>query len=62
MPPCGMSDSLAGYPHWLVATGAVVLGLVALWVLVQLVKAALWILFYGIIAAALLAVAMYFFG
>jgi hypothetical protein len=62
MPPFGMSDSLAAYPHWLVVAGAVVLGLVALWVLVQLLKAALWILFYGIIAAALLAVAMYFFG
>jgi hypothetical protein len=62
MPPFGMSDSLAAYPHWLVVSGAVVLGLVAFWVLVQLLKAALWILFYGIIAAALLAVVMYFFG
>jgi hypothetical protein len=62
MPTFGMTDSLAGYPHWLVVSVEVFLGLVALWVLVQLVKAALWLLFYGMIAAALLAVAWYFFG
>jgi hypothetical protein len=57
-----MSDFLAGYPHWLVVACAVVVAFVALWLLVKLVKLALWILFYGIIAFAVLWVLLYFFG
>jgi uncharacterized membrane protein len=62
MPTSGMSDFLAGYPHWLVVALAALLAVVALWVLLKLVKAALWILFYGIIAAAVLCVVWYFLG
>ncbi len=48
-----MFDSLAGYPHWLVAAcavlaAAVVLWLV-LWLLMKLLKAALWMLFFGVL-------------
>jgi hypothetical protein len=57
-----MSDPLAGYPHWLVVACAVVLAAVVLWVLLKLVKAALWILFYGIIVVAVLSAVWYFMG
>ncbi len=60
MPSFGMTDLLAGYPHWLVVACTVVLALLALWLLVELVKAALWILFYAVIAALLLSVLWYF--
>jgi hypothetical protein len=62
MPTSGMSELLAGYPHWLVVACAVVVAFVALWLLVKLVKLALWILFYGIIAFAVLWALLYFFG
>jgi hypothetical protein len=55
-----MFDSLAGYPHWLVVACAVVAAVVVLWVLVELLKAALWILFYGIIVVGVLSVVWYF--
>jgi hypothetical protein len=57
-----MSDLLAGYPHWLVVACAVVVAVAALWLLLKLIKAALWILFYGIIALAVLWAVLYFFG
>jgi hypothetical protein len=57
-----MSDLLAGYPHWLVVACAVVVAAAALWLLLKLIKAALWILFYGVIVLAVLWTVMYFFG
>jgi hypothetical protein len=57
-----MSDLLAGYPHWLVVACAVVVAAAALWLLMKLIKAALWILFYGIIALAVIWTVMYFLG
>jgi hypothetical protein len=62
MPSFGMTDLLAGYPHWLVVACSVVGALLALWLLVELVKAALWILFYVVIAALVLSVLWYFLG
>jgi hypothetical protein len=62
MPSFGMSDSLAGVPHWFVVACAVFVAAVALWVLLKLIKAALWVLFYGIIIVAVLSAALYFFG
>jgi hypothetical protein len=55
-----MSDLLAGCPHWLVVAGTVALAIAVLWVLIELLKAALWILFYAIIAAGVISVAWYF--
>jgi len=57
-----MSDLLAGYPHWLVVACTVVLAVLAFWLLVELVKAAFWILFYAVVAALVLSVLWYFFG
>jgi hypothetical protein len=62
MPTSGMSDLLAGYPHWLIVACAVVVAAAALWLLLKLIKAALWILFWGIIVAAVVWTVMYFFG
>jgi len=57
-----MSDLLAGYPHWLVVACAVVAAAAALWLVLKLIKVALWILFCGIIVVAVLWTVMYFFG
>jgi hypothetical protein len=46
-----MLDSLAGYPHWLVVGCATLAAAVVLWVLLRLIKAALWLLFFGVLAA-----------
>jgi hypothetical protein len=62
MPSFGMSDSLAGYPHWLVVACTVFLAVVALWIVLKLIKAALWILFYGIIVVTVLSLVWYFLG
>jgi len=55
MPTSGMLDSLAEYPHWFVVACAAVAAAAALWLLVKLLKAALWILFVGIVLSAALA-------
>jgi type VI protein secretion system component VasF len=44
-----MFNSLAQYPHWFVVACAV-LAAAVLWVLLKLLKAALWILFFGLLA------------
>jgi len=51
-----MFESLAEYPHWFVVACAAVAAVAALWLLVRLLKAALWILFTGIVLSAALAV------
>jgi hypothetical protein len=45
----GMVASVAGYPPWLMVACAVLAALVALWLLVRLIKLALWILFFGLL-------------
>jgi hypothetical protein len=42
-------DSLAEYPHWFVVACALIAAAVILWLLVKLLKAALWILFFGVL-------------
>jgi hypothetical protein len=54
--------SLAGYPDWLVAACAGVVAIAALWVVLKLLKLALWLLFYFIVAAVIVSVFVYFFG
>ena len=51
-----MFESLAEYPHWFVVACAAVAAVATLWLLVRLLKAALWILFTGIVLSAALAV------
>ena len=56
MPTSGMFKSLAEYPHWFVVACAAVAAGAALWLLVKLLKAALWILIAGIVLSAVRAV------
>lgn len=49
MPTFGMFDSVAEYPHWFVVACSAVAAAVALWVLIKLLKAALWLLFFGVV-------------
>jgi hypothetical protein len=52
-----MFNSLAQYPHWFVVTCAVVGGAIVLWIVVKLLKAALWMLLFGAIVVAVSAAA-----
>jgi hypothetical protein len=56
-----MFDSLAEYPHWFVVACAAVAALAVLWLLARLLKAALWLLFFGVLIAAVAAAAWLFF-
>jgi len=49
---CRMLDSLAAYPHWFVVACAMLAAAAVLWLLVKLLKAALWLLFFGVLLAA----------
>jgi hypothetical protein len=57
-----MFDSLSGYPQWLVVTCEVILGMVFLWVLVKLIKLALWLLLFALVATAVLGAIWYILG
>ena len=56
MPTSGMSDLLAGYPHWLIVACAVVVAAAALWLVLKLIKLALWLLLVGLVLASASAV------
>jgi hypothetical protein len=45
----GMLDSLAEYPHWFVVACATLAAGALLWLLMKLLKAALWIMIVGIL-------------
>jgi hypothetical protein len=47
-----MFDSVSEYPHWFVVACAGVAAVVVLWVVLKVVKAALWMLFLGLVVAA----------
>lgn len=61
MPTSGMPDSLAEYPHWFVVACALLVGIAVLWVLLKLLKAAIWILLFAVIATGVLSAVWYFF-
>ena len=61
MPISGMLDSVAEYPHWFVVACTVVVAAAVLWLLVKLLKLALWMLFVGVLAAAVASAAWLFF-
>jgi hypothetical protein len=44
-----MLDSLAEYPHWFVVACATLAAAAVLWLLVRLLKAALWLLLFGVL-------------
>lgn len=54
--------SLEGYPDWAVAAGAALVAVAALWLVLKLLKLALWLLFYFIVAAVIVSVFVYLFG
>jgi hypothetical protein len=61
MPTCGMFDSLAEYPHWFVVTCSLLVSIAVLWVLLKLLKAALWLLLFAVIATGVLSAVWYLF-
>ena len=61
MPPFGMFESLSAYPHGFVVLCAALAAAVVLWVLLKLLKAALWILFFGLVVIGAVAAASVFF-
>jgi hypothetical protein len=56
-----MFESLSAYPHWFVVACAALAAVIVLWVLLKLLKAALWMLFVGLLIIAALAAASVFF-
>jgi len=44
-----MLDSLAEYPHWFVVACATLAAAALLWLLLKLLKAALWMLVFGVL-------------
>jgi hypothetical protein len=60
MPLCGMFDSLAEYPHWFVVACAFVAAAVVLWVLMKLMKLAIWAAIFAlVVAVAAIAVGLF---
>lgn len=57
-----MLDSPAAYPPWLVVACAAAAGIALLWLLLKLLKAALWLLFFGALVAGVAAVVWLLFG
>jgi hypothetical protein len=55
-----MFESLSAYPHWFVVACAALAAAVVLWVLLKLVKAALWVIFLGLLIIAAVAAASVF--
>jgi hypothetical protein len=47
-----MLNSVAEYPHWLVVACTALAAALILWIIIKLIKAALWILFLGVLVAA----------
>jgi hypothetical protein len=47
-----MLNSVAEYPHWFVVACTALAAALVLWIIVKLIKAALWFLFFGVIIAA----------
>ena len=60
MPLSGRFESLSAYPHWFVVACAALVAAVILWVLLKLIKAALWVLFLGLLVIAAVAAASVF--
>jgi hypothetical protein len=48
-------DSLAQYPDWLVVAGATLAAGLAIWLLLKLLRLALWLLLFGVLLVGLTA-------
>ena len=57
MPVCGMFDSLAEYPHWFVIGCTFVAAGGVLWVLMKLIKMAMWAFFFALVLVTVLVAA-----
>jgi hypothetical protein len=55
-----MFESLSAYPHWFVVACAALAAAVVLWVLLKLIKAALWVLVLGLLIISAVAAASVF--
>jgi hypothetical protein len=60
MVPCAMLESLNEYPRWFVLACAFVAAGGVLWLLVKLLKLALWMFFSALAVAAVVMLAGYF--
>jgi hypothetical protein len=47
-----MFNSVAEYPHWFVVACAALAAAFALWIIFKILKAALWILIFGVLVVA----------
>jgi hypothetical protein len=56
-----MIDSLSQYPHWFVAACALLVAIAVVWVLLKVLKAALWLLLFAVIATGVLSAVWYVF-
>jgi hypothetical protein len=52
-PPPPMLDSLADYPRWLVVACVTIVLAAAIWVVMKLLKWALWLLLFAVLAIGL---------
>ena len=56
-----MYNSMAEYPHWFVLTCEVLVAVVGLWIVMKLIKAALWLMLFGFLLFAVSTVVYYLF-
>jgi hypothetical protein len=54
-------DSLAQYPHWFVVACSLLVAIAVVWVLLKLLKVALWLLLFTVIATGVLSAVWYLF-
>ena len=47
-----MLNSVAEYPHWFVVTCAALAAALVLWIILKILKAAMWIMLFGILVVA----------
>jgi hypothetical protein len=55
-----MYSSMAEYPRWFVITCEVLVAVVGIWIVVKLIRAALWLLLFGFLFFAV-STAVYYF-
>jgi hypothetical protein len=61
MPLCGMFDSMAEYPHWFVIACSFAAAGGTLWVLMKLIKMAMWAFYFALVVVVVLAAAGLYF-
>jgi hypothetical protein len=56
-----MYNSVAEYPHWFVIACEVLVTAVGIWIVVKLIKAALWLFLFGVLFLAVSTAVVYLF-